>query len=282
MHVTLGASADLLILVVSVGAGIIGALGGVGGGLIIVPALTLLFGVDIHLAAGASIVAVIATSSGAAAAYVREGLTNLRIGMFLELATSAGAVIGALLAGIMAPSLLLGLLGIVLLGSAGAQLLHLEDPPGSDKPPEPGRLGLVGEYHSVRLDRTVAYGSRHVPAGFSVMWVAGLVSGMLGIGSGALKVVAMDGVMRLPMKVSSATSNFMIGVTAAASAGIYLARGDIDARLTAPVAIGVLIGAIAGSRLLPRMTNRTVRLVFTPVLVLIALETLAQAAGVGT
>jgi uncharacterized membrane protein YfcA len=279
MPAALSPNGELLVLVVSVAAGLLGALGGVGGGLIIVPTLVIFFGVDINLAAGASIVAVIATSSGAAAAYVRAGLTNLRIGMFLELATTSGAVIGALLAGIAAPSLLLALLGIVLLGSAGVQLMRLDDPPGSDQPPEPGRLRLVGEYYSLRLGRLVAYGSRRVPLGFSMMWLAGVVSGMLGIGSGALKVVAMDGVMRLPMKVSSSTSNFMIGVTAAASAGIYLSRGDVDARLAAPVAIGVLIGAVAGSRLLPRMSNRAVRLVFTPVLVIIAIETLLRAAG---
>ncbi|MEZ4596076.1 MAG: sulfite exporter TauE/SafE family protein [Chloroflexota bacterium] len=277
---TLGGGADLVILGVSIGAGLLGALGGVGGGLIIVPALIILFGIDIQLAAGASIVAVIATSSGAAATFVREGLANLRIGMFLELATTTGAVVGALLAGMVAPSLLMGLLGVILLGSAGMQLLRLGDPPGGDQPPAPGRLRLVGEYHSVRLQRTVPYGSRHVPLGVGVMWLAGIVSGMLGIGSGALKVLAMDGVMRLPMKVSSATSNFMIGVTAAASAGIYLARGDVDATLAAPVAVGVLIGAIVGSRLLPRLSNRTVRLVFTPVLALIAVELLLRAAGV--
>jgi uncharacterized membrane protein YfcA len=179
----------------------------------------------------------------------------------------------------VAPALLLGILGVILLASVAMQLLRLGDPPGSDHPPTPGRLRLVGEYHSVRLQRTVAYGSRRVPLGFGVMWAAGVVSGMLGIGSGALKVIAMDGVMGLPMKVSSATSNFMIGVTAAASAGIYLARGDVDARLAAPVAIGVLLGAMIGSRLLPRLSNRTIRLVFTPVLAVIAVETLLRAMG---
>ena len=202
-------AADLAVFLVSVGAGLIGALGGVGGGLIIVPALIILFGVDVQVAAGASIVAVIATSSGAAAAYVRDGLANMRIGMFLELATTTGAVVGALLAGILAPQLLMVLLAVILLLSAGMQVLRLSDPPGSDIPPQPGRLRLVGEYHSVRLGRTVAYGSRRVPFGFGMMWIAGVASGMLGIGSGALKVVAMDGVMRLPMKVSSATSNFI-------------------------------------------------------------------------
>lgn len=272
---------DLAVLLVSLGAGLIGALGGVGGGLIIVPALIILFGVDVQVAAGASIVAVIATSSGAAAAYVRDGLANLRIGMFLELATTTGAVVGAVIAGLVAPGLLMLLLSAILLVSAGMQILRLSDPPGTDVPPTPGRLRLTGVYWSVRLGRMVPYGSRRVPLGFAMMWVAGLVSGMLGIGSGALKVVAMDGVMRLPMKVSSATSNFMIGVTAAASAGIYLSRGDVDAALAAPVALGVLVGAVAGSRLLARLSNRHVRLVFTPVLLVIAAETLLRALGVG-
>jgi uncharacterized protein len=279
--VTLSTGADSALFLVSIGAGLLGAVGGVGGGLIIVPALIILFGVDVHLAAGASIVAVIATSSGAAVVYVREGLTNLRIGMFLELATTTGAVVGAVVAGLLAPELLMVVLAVLLLISAGMQVMRLSDPPGSDIPPTPGRLRLVGTYHSVRLGRVVSYGSKRVPLGFGMMWVAGLVSGMLGIGSGALKVVAMDGIMRLPMKVSSATSNFMIGVTAAASAGIYLSRGEVDARLAAPVAIGVLFGTMVGSRLLQRLSNRAIRLVFTPVLVLIAIETLLRAAGIG-
>ncbi len=278
-RVNLSPTDDGLIFLVSVAAGLIGALGGVGGGLIIVPALTLLFGIDIGLAAGASIVAVIATSSGAAAAYVREGLANIRVGMFLELATTAGAILGALAAGLFAESTLLIILGLVLLGSAVMQFLRLEEVPGSVVPPPPGRLRLSGTYHSIRLDQDLPYGARRVPLGFVLMWVAGILSGLLGIGSGAVKVVAMDGAMRLPMKVSSATSNFMIGVTAAASAGIYLSRGDIDARLAAPVALGVLAGALVGARLLGRLSNRTVRIVFVPVLLLIAVETLLRGLG---
>jgi uncharacterized membrane protein YfcA len=277
--VTLSPTDDALIFLVSVAAGLIGALGGVGGGLIIVPALTLLFGIDIGLAAGASIVAVIATSSGAAAAYVREGLANIRVGMFLELATTAGAILGALAAGLFAENSLLILLGLVLLGSAVMQLVRLDETPGSVVPPPPGRLRLSGIYHSIRLDEDLPYGARRVPLGFLLMWIAGILSGLLGIGSGAVKVVAMDGAMRLPMKVSSATSNFMIGVTAAASAGIYLSRGDIDARLAAPVALGVLVGALVGARLLGRLSNRTVRIVFVPVLLLIAVETLLRGMG---
>jgi uncharacterized membrane protein YfcA len=268
------------LFLVSILAGALGALGGVGGGLIIVPVLTLLYGVDVHLAAGASIVAVIATSSGAAAAYVREGLANLRIGMFLELATTTGAVVGALVAGLLAQSTLLIILGVVLLGSVGTQLTRLDESPGAPPPADPGRLRLTGSFHSVRLQRDVRYGARRVPLGFLMMWGAGVMSGLLGIGSGALKVVAMDGVMGLPMKVSSATSNFMIGVTAAASAGIYLSRGDIDARLAAPVALGVLAGAVLAARAMGRLSNRVVRLVFLPVLVIIAAESILRGLGV--
>ena len=268
------------LFLVSILAGALGALGGVGGGLIIVPVLTLAYGVDVRVAAGASIVAVIATSSGAAAAYVRDGLANLRIGMFLELATTTGAVVGALAAGLLAQSTLLIILGLVLLGSVAAQLRRLDEAPGAPTPAAPGRLRLTGTFRSVRLQRDVRYGTRRVPFGFLLMWVAGVMSGLLGIGSGALKVVAMDGVMGMPMKVSSATSNFMIGVTAAASAGIYLSRGDIDARLAAPVALGVLVGAVIAARAMGRLSNRAVRLVFLPVLVVIGLESILRGLGI--
>ena len=278
---TLGA--DGAIFAISILAGLVGALAGVGGGILIVPALTLLFGIDIRLAIGASIVSVIATSSGAAAAYVRDRMTDMRVGMFLELATTTGAVVGALLAAIVAQSFLYILLGIVLLGSALMQVLRL----GEEMPPEvepsglAARLRLASSYPDARLGREVSYAARRVPLGFVLMWGAGLVSGLLGIGSGALKVVAMDGAMRLPMKVSSATSNFMIGVTAAASAGIYLGRGDVDPTLVAPVALGVLAGAMLGARLLPRLANRHVRWIFLPVLVVIGIQTLLRGFGAG-
>jgi uncharacterized membrane protein YfcA len=274
---------EVALFAVSLAAGVIGALAGVGGGILIVPALTIAFGVDVRLAIGASIVSVIATSSGAAAAYVRDRITNLRVGMFLELATTTGAVCGALLAAIVAPGFLLVLLGVVLLFSALQQVLRLgeELPPTADPDPIAARLGLVDTYPDPRLGRDVPYAAVRVPLGFAMMLIAGIVSGLLGIGSGALKVLAMDGAMRLPMKVSSATSNFMIGVTAAASAGIYLGRGDVDPRIASPVALGVLVGATIGARVLPRLANRQVRLVFVPVLVGIGLETLARGLGFG-
>ena len=264
------------------GAGLIGALAGVGGGIIVVPVLTILFGIDIRLAIGASIVSVIATSSGAAAVYVRDRMTDMRVGMFLELATTSGAVAGALLAAMVAPTLLLALLGLVLLGAAGQQLFRL----GEELPPVvvpsgvARRLRLSGSYPDPQLGREVHYSAQRVSLGFALMGAAGLVSGLLGIGSGALKVLAMDAAMRLPMKVSSATSNFMIGVTAAASAGIYLGRGDVDPTIVVPVALGVLAGATIGARLLPRLSNRRVRLVFIPVLLVIGVETLARSLGV--
>jgi uncharacterized protein len=275
--------ADLGIFMVSVLAGGIGAIAGVGGGILIIPALTLIFGVDIHLAIGASIVSVIATSSGAAAAYVRDRLTNLRIGMFLELATTSGAVIGALLAAVVDPSLLYVVLGVVLVFSAAIQLTRLGEELAEAEPASglARRLSLAESYPDERLGTEVAYAPRRIPLGFALMALAGVVSGLLGIGSGALKVVAMDGAMGLPMKVSSATSNFMIGVTAAASAGIYLGRGDVDVRIASPVALGVLAGAFIGARLLGRLSNRHVRRIFVPVLAAIGVETILRGLGFG-
>ena len=275
--------ADLGIFAVSVAAGVVGALAGVGGGILVIPALTVGFGVDIHLAVGASIVSVIATSSGAAAAYVRDRMADMRVGMFLELATTTGAVCGALLASVVAPAFLYVLLGLVLLGSAGMQTWRLEEetPPAASPSPLAVRLRLESSYPDRKLGREIPYSARRIPLGFVLMWIAGLVSGLLGIGSGVLKVLAMDGAMRLPMKVSSATSNFMIGVTAAASAGIYLHRGDVDPQIAAPVALGVLAGALVGARLLHRVSNRSVRLVFLPVLVAVGVETIGRGLGFG-
>jgi uncharacterized membrane protein YfcA len=271
---------DAGIFVVSVLAGLIGSLAGVGGGILVIPALTVLFGVDIHLAVGASIISVIATSSGAASAYVRDRITDMRIGMFLELATTTGAVSGALLAAVVAPEFLYLLLGVVVLLSAGMQLARMgEEVPVAEPNALATRLKLASSYPDRHLGREVPYAARRVPLGFAMMWGAGVVSGLLGIGSGVLKVLAMDGAMRLPMKVSSATSNFMIGVTAAASAGIYIGRGDVDPRIAGPVALGVLAGALTGARLLHRVSNRSVRLIFLPVLVAVGLEMIGRGLG---
>jgi uncharacterized membrane protein YfcA len=278
---TLGADAGIFI--VSAAAGLIGALAGVGGGILVVPALTVIFGVDIRLAVGASIVSVIATSSGAAAAYVRDRMTDMRVGMFLELATTTGAVAGALLAAVVSSSFLYLLLGAVLLLSALMQVARLGEEMPPDIPPSglAQRLRLSSSYPDRKLGREVTYTAQRVPLGFALMWLAGLVSGLLGIGSGVLKVIAMDGAMRLPMKVSSATSNFMIGVTAAASAGIYLGRGQVDPQIAGPVALGVLLGALVGARLLHHVSNRSVRLIFLPVLVAVGLEMIGRSMGLG-
>ena len=278
--IAFGASADILVFVVSMVAGLLGALGGVGGGLIIVPVLTLFLGVDIHVAAGASIVAVIATSSGASMSFLRDGFTNVRVAMFLQIATVAGAMAGALLAPNVPTQILLLTLGVVLLISVVMQVARLADEPAAAGESTADRLRLGGSYYSLRLRRMLEYRPQRVGAGFAMMVVAGVISGLLGIGSGALKVLAMDGLMHLPMKVSSATSNFMIGVTAAASVSIYVARGYVDAQLVAPVTLGILIGAVTGARLLPRLTNQHVRIVFIPVLLIIAIETLLRGLGV--
>jgi uncharacterized membrane protein YfcA len=269
----------------SIGAGTLGALLGLGGGVIIIPMLTLLFGLDIHYAVGASIVSVIATSSGAAATYVREHLTNLRVGMFLEIGTTLGAITGAYLAGIL-PVQLLYLTFAVVMGYSGIVMLRSRTeayaPEGETVAPDAlaTKLRLDSIYYDHALQRQVPYHVQGVLPGLGLMYVAGIVSGLLGIGGGILKVPAMDLAMRLPIKVSSATSNFMIGVTAAASAGVYFMRGDIQAIVAAPVAIGVVIGSMIGTRLLTRLSSEWIRRIFVVVLAIICLEMLARGLGV--
>jgi uncharacterized membrane protein YfcA len=271
-----------IIFLASIGAGLVGALVGLGGGVLIVPHLTIGFGLDIHLAIGASIVSVIATSSGAAAAYVRDHLTNIRVGMLLELATSIGALTGALVARYFNAQALFILFGVILLFSLVPTIRKLgEDiPAGVHDDAIARRLHLESSYPDGPNHRTVNYEVTGVPLGFILMYVAGAVSGLLGIGSGALKVLAMDTGMRLPMKVSTATSNFMIGVTAAASAGIYFWRGYVTPSVAAPVALGVLLGAMLGAKLLVHCSNTTVRRIFLPVLALLAVEMLLRGIGV--
>lgn len=242
MHLTM--LSLLLIFACALLAGLLGSLVGLGGGILIVPLLTLAFGLPIRYAIGVSIVAVIATSSGAAAAYVRDHMTNMRIGMFLEMGTTAGAITGAFLAGLLAPQILFIVFGFVLVVSVAPLIFKLgEELPAdvhNDRWAQDLRLASV--YPDRRLGREVAYEVTHTPWGLVMMYVAGMISGLLGIGSGTFKVLAMDTVMRLPMKVSTTTSNFMIGVTAAASAGIYFSRGDIPPLVAAPVALGILGG----------------------------------------
>ncbi len=245
----------------AIAAGLLGSLSGLGGGVVIVPLLTVGLGVDIRYAIGASLVSVIATSSGAAAAYVREGLTNIRVGMLLEVATTVGAVVGAALATRLRANDLEIVFGIVLLVSVYLTVRLREQKPSTEVGPFARRLKLAGSY---RTDgEVVCYSPQRIPLGFGIMGVAGALSGLLGIGSGAVKVLALDQAMRLPFKVSTTTSNFMIGVTAAASAGIYLHRGFIEPAIAVPVMLGVLAGSLVGARLLVSLRSSVLRLVFS-------------------
>lgn len=262
----------VLVFAGSVVAGLIGALLGLGGGIIVVPMLTLALGIDIRFAIGASIVSVIATSSGAASAYVKEGMTNLRVAIFLETATAAGALSGAFLAGRVPTRWLFIIFGTIMAYSAFVMLQKARERYSLSVPASriADRLRLHGSYYDESLGKVVNYRVAHTRLGWVLMYVAGVVSGLLGIGSGVLKVPTMDIAMRLPIKVSSATSNFMIGVTAAASAILYFARGDINPFIAGPVAIGVLLGSVTGSRMLGRLKQRAIRYVFVAILVYVA------------
>ncbi len=273
----------LLLYAAAIAAGAFGALLGLGGGIIIVPVLTLLFRVDIHYAIGASIVSVIATSSGAAATYVKDRIADMRLGMFLESATTTGAIAGAFVAGLVAGQVLFFVFAIVLIYSAGMMFrkYFLPEPP----PARPDRyaraLRLGGHYFDPALGREIQYEVTGVPGGFGLAMVAGGVSGLLGIGGGSLKVPAMDLLMHVPLKVSSATSNFMIGVTAATSAGVYFTRGDVNPFIAAPVAMGVLSGTVVGTRLLKRLPSEQLRVIFAVVLLITAAQMLVKGLGVG-
>ena len=261
----------LLIAAGSLLAGLLGSLTGLGGGVIIVPLLTLGFHVDIRYAIGASLVSVIGTSSGAAAAYLKEGFSNIRVGMFLELATTIGALCGAYLATRIPTAAIAIVFGVVLLYSAWTSMKPEEQVPIHERTDRlAALLKLDGSYPEMGELR--AYHVRRVPLGFGIMYVAGALSGLLGIGSGAVKVLAMDRAMSIPFKVSTTTSNFMIGVTAAASAGIYLHRGYIDPGLAMPVVLGVLPGALLGARILPGAKVRTLRIVFGIAIAAVAFE----------
>lgn len=263
----------LFLAIGSFGAGLLGALTGLGGGLVVVPMMTLLFHIDLRYAIGASLVSVIATSSGAAAAYVREGYTNVRVGIFLEVATTIGALTGAALAGFIPTSALAVLFGLVLLYTAYRSFSSPDDHP-TDLPPDPlaVRLRLNSTYPTASGVRS--YSVQGVKGGFALMFLAGILSALLGIGSGIVKVLAMDRRMKLPFKVSTTTSNFMIGVTAAASAGVYLHRGYIDPALAFPVMLGVLGGALIGARILAGARTLWLRRLFTAVVVILAFEML--------
>lgn len=266
----------LVVWVASFLAGLLGALTGLGGAAILVPVLTLWFHVHIHYAAGAALVSVIATSSGAAAAYVKEGYTNIRIGMFLEIATTIGAVIGAYLATRTPVEGIAIILAVVLLYSGYVSgRSQPEHPIGVRPDPLAGVLRMHGTYPTPEGPRSYLVSS--VSKGFGLMFGAGTLSGLLGIGSGAVKVLALDQAMKLPFKVSTTTSNFMIGVTAAASAGVYLRRGYIDPSLAMPVMLGVVAGSFLGAKLLARAKTQWLRRVFAVVIITMALELIFNA-----
>ncbi len=270
-----------IMFLVSIVAGLVGSMVGLGGGVVVIPILTIFFGINIHFAIGASLVSIIATSSGAAATYVRDKMTNLRVGMFLELGTTAGAIAGAFIAAYTNSLALEVIFGGILLVS----LIPLIRKIGEDIPANPEleglskRLSLRGSYEETD-GRTVSYNATRPRLGLIGMVFAGMVSGLLGIGGGTFKVLSMDLAMKLPMKVSTTTSNFMIGVTAAASAGVYYVRGDVDPLIVAPVALGILVGASVGANLLPKSRNPTIRKIFAIVLAVAGVEMVLKALGI--
>lgn len=252
-------------------AGFIGALTGLGGGIIVTPVLILLFHINIHYAMGASLISVIATSSGTAVAYLKEGYANIRIGIFLETAAVIGAILGALLIGFISKSLLAMIFSVVLIISAYLTLRRKdEDNLYTSSHPLAAKLKLDGDYP--HQQKQVHYHVQNTSIAWFIMLIAGALSGLLGIGSGTLKVLAMDQALRLPYKVSTTTSNFMIGITATASAGIYFLNGYIQPQITFPVMIGVLAGSFVGSFVLPHLHTRSLRFIFSIALCFIAVE----------
>jgi uncharacterized membrane protein YfcA len=272
----------LVLFVTALIAGLMGAVLGLGGGILLVPVLTIFYGVNLRFAMGASIISVIATSSGAAAGYLTTGLSNVRIGLFLVVATTTGALTGAALSGVLPSRALELILGLALGYSAYATFRQLNVEVPVDVPTDAVArwFQLEGTYFDATLGRTVSYRAAHVAVGMATMYGAGVLSGLLGIGSGAFKVLAMDHFMKLPMKVSTATSNFMIGITAAASATVYFTRGDIHPLIAGPVMIGVLVGAYGGSLVMARMRNSTVRKAFLPIVVYLAISMVLRGFGI--
>jgi len=261
----------IIVLLGAFAAGLLGSLTGLGGGVIIIPLLTLGLGVDIHYAIGASIVSVIATSSGSAAAYVKEGITNVRIGMFLEVATTLSAIAGVIIASLIKADYIVILFGVILLFSALMMLRKKVDHSDNEKTSLLANyFKLNGSYPSEGTLKP--YAVHRVLGGFAMMFVAGTLSGLLGIGSGALKVIGMDNIMRIPFKVSTTTSNFMIGVTAAASALVYLHRGQIEPSIAMPVTLGVIAGATLGAKILIRTKTDKLKIIFAVVVTFLALQ----------
>ena len=274
-------------MIIAVLAGFLGSLVGLGGGIIITPALTILFGIDIKYAIGASIVAVIATSSGSAIAFVKDHVSNMRVGMLLEIFTTAGGVVGALMAGIFSSKLLYIFFSLILLNSFYGMLKKTglinkgkreEDKVENDKYADKYKLNST--YYDKATGETVKYNVTNVPQGSLVMFGAGFASGLLGIGSGAFKVVALDTYMKLPIKVSTATSNFMMGVTATASAVVYFFNGTINPAIAAPIALGTLIGSRTGAKVMQRLDAKYIRYIFLPILLFTIVNMFLKGVGV--
>ncbi len=259
----------LFVLLGSVCAGVIGSLSGLGGGIVVIPLLSIVLGVDIHYAIGAALVSVIATSSGSAAAYVKEGIANMRLGMFLEIATTAGAVAGALISSAAPSSFIAILFGCALIFSAGNSLRKKGEAVVENSSKMAIALKLPSDY-PINKETKVKYGTKNVLGGFGMMGLAGMLSGMLGIGSGAFKVIAMDTIMKIPFKVSTTTSNFMMGVTALASCVIYIQKGYIVPDICLPVMIGVLVGAMIGSKILMATDPKKLRTIFAFIIFFLA------------
>lgn len=274
----------MIMLIVGIAVGVLGSILGIGGGMIITPVLTLGFGLDIKYAIGASIIAVIATSSGATIAYLKDNVLNLRVAMFLEIATSIGAIMGALLTGVIRPVFLYLLFGLLLFFSGANMVRKLwgkQVPTNADSDDSIAKkLKLNGSYYDKNLHKQVDYKVTNVPSGITIMFGAGIASGLLGIGSGAFKVIAMDTFMKMPLKPSSSTSNLMMGVTAAASATIYFFNGSILPQIAVPMALGIIVGAAVGSRVMQIMPARMLRMIFIPILLYLGLQMILKGFGV--
>jgi uncharacterized membrane protein YfcA len=262
---------ELLLFAISIAAGFLGSLLGIGGGLIVIPVLTLVLHVDIRYAIAASLISIVATSSGAAASFLKDHLTNLRVAVLLEIGTVFGAIVGFLISKHIQSSALYLTFGIFLLFSSVMMLKKRGDAISKNDHPWSKRLRLASSYPGAN-GFPVLYAVEHVPAGLALMFFAGVMSALLGIGSGILKVLAMDGAMKLPMKVSSATSNFMIGVTATASAGAFLIEGDVHPQIAAPVAVGIIVGSFVGARAMIGMKPKLIRQIFVLVLVVVSAQ----------
>lgn len=277
-------SSILLLAAVGLFAGIFGAVFGIGGGMIVTPVMTIGLGLDIKYAIGASVIAVIATSSGASIAYLKDDMLNLRVAMFLEIATTIGAIFGAILTGVLPAKILYVLFGLLLIFSSWNMLRKMRAGHESYRNTQPDglstKLKLNGSYHDQATNQDIDYQVANVPGGFAMMLGAGLASGLLGIGSGAFKVIAMDTIMKMPLKPSSATSNLMMGVTAAASATVYFFNGSIKPEIAAPLAIGILVGATIGSRIMQHLQAKLLRQIFVPILFLIGLQMFLKGFGV--